>query len=60
MGRVLSTNQSMLITLKELIGIKSGLVLTDLQLIELLELTHLEIERNVPVLGGAEKWWQIT
>lgn len=58
MGRVLSTNQSMLITLKELIGIKSGLVLTDTQLIELLELTHSEIEKNVRVLGGAEKWWQ--
>ncbi|MBL1176811.1 restriction endonuclease [Pantanalinema sp. GBBB05] len=58
MGSFLSTNQSMLNTFQELIGLKSGLALTYAQLIEQLEATHSEVETHRYVLGGATKWWQ--
>ena len=58
MGSFLSTNQSMLNTFQELVGLKSGLALTHAQLIEHLESTHSEVETDVYVLGGAVKWWQ--
>ncbi len=57
MGSFLNTNQSLLNTLQELVGLKSGLAITFTQLVEYLEATHSEVEANVHVLGGAIKWW---
>lgn len=58
MGSFISTNESMLNTFQELVGLKSGLALTYTQLIEQLEATHSEVETHKYVLGGAIKWWQ--
>ncbi len=58
MGRFLNTRQKHIDIYKELIGIKSGFVLTEEQFIELLEATHKDIEQASFVMGGAKKWWQ--
>lgn len=58
MGRVWNTRQGHIDTLKELVGIKSGLVLVDKECLDLLESTHETIAKSVFVLSGAIKWWQ--
>lgn len=58
MARVLETRLGLTETLRELVGIKSGLALTKAQLVELLELNKQEIEKKVSILGGAINWWE--
>jgi restriction system protein len=58
MGRILNTRQKHIAIYKDLIGIKSGFVLTEEQFIDLAEATHEDIEEARFVLGGAQKWWQ--
>lgn len=56
--RIISTSQALLDTLIELVGIKSGLVLSREHLIQILEQTYNNVDQIVPVLGGSSEWWQ--
>jgi len=58
MARSLNTRQKHINIYKDLIGIKSGFVLTEEQFIELLEATHKDLEQARFLLRGTNKWWQ--
>lgn len=56
--RIRNTRQRIIDMIKELVGIKSGLTLTDDEFVKFLKATHGEITENVPVLGGTTEWWE--
>ena len=57
--RMRFTVQEAIDTLGEVVGVKSGLLLSDWKLIEFVSRSHEDVRKNVAMLWSAGEWWEL-